>query len=110
MHNLFDGADRDAMLARLAALDRVNPRQWGRMTLPQMLAHCSVAFQFPLGERTRTQSLLGKMVSPFVRRAVLGRAPLKKNGPTGPEFRLRGRAAAGWWRISSGSAPRAVAA
>lgn len=90
MHNLFDGADRDAMLARLAALDSVHPRQWGRMTLPQMLAHCSVAFQFPLGERTRTQSFLGKVVSPFVRRSVLGRAPLKKNGPTGPDFIITG--------------------
>lgn len=86
MHNLFDGTDRDAIIARLTGLEPANARQWGKMTLPQMLAHCAVAFRFPLGEITRKQSLLGKVLTPFIRGQVLGRAPLKKNGPTGPDF------------------------
>jgi len=86
MENLFNAADRDAMLTRLAALQPGSPRQWGKMTLSQMLAHCARAFEYPLGEKTAKPPLMGRLVAPFIKGQFLGRKPLRRNGPTGPDL------------------------
>ena len=86
MENLFSVTDRDAVLARVAALHPGAVRQWGKMSAPQMLAHCTVGFQFPLGEKTGRQVMLGKLLAPFIKRKALGRYPLQKNSPTCPDF------------------------
>ena len=86
MQNLFDASDRDAILKRLSSLQPATPRQWGKMTAPQMLAHCAIAFEMPLGERSKKQALLGKIVTPFIRSSILGDKPFGKNSPTDPDF------------------------
>ncbi len=86
MENLFDGGDRDGLLARLVALDPSSARRWGRMTPAQMLAHCASAFDYPLGQKSRPQPLLGRIVTPFLKARVLGPAPFGRNGPTAPDL------------------------
>jgi len=82
MQNMFNSTDRTAIEERLAALQPGAPRQWGKMSAAQMLAHCAVALETPLGERRETQSLLGRLLTPFVRSSVFGDAPLRRNTPT----------------------------
>lgn len=89
MENLFNVTDRDALLARIVALNPGAGRQWGKMTAPQMLAHCTVGFQFPLGEKAGPQMFLGRLLARFVKKGALGPKPLPKNGPTGPDFIIR---------------------
>ena len=86
MENLFNGVDRDAILARLAALDPASQRRWGKMTPAQMLAHCSAALQYPLGEKSARQPLLGRLLTPLLKGRILGPAPFGKNGPTAPDL------------------------
>lgn len=88
MQNLFDRADRDSLERRLSALQASNARQWGKMNVGQMLAHCSVALEVPCGDRVKTHSLLGRVISPFVRSAVLGPKPFTRNAPTDPDYRI----------------------
>jgi Protein of unknown function (DUF1569) len=86
MENLFDAATRAAIAARLQALQPGHVRQWGKMSAPQMLAHCSVGLEFACGERSGKQAFIGKLVAPFVKGRFLGEKPFGKNAPTGPEF------------------------
>jgi len=89
MENLFTAADREAMLVRLAALQPESPRKWGTMTLPQMLAHCSVGFQYPLGEKTVVRPLIFTLLAPLAKHRALGPKALGRNGPTGRDFVIR---------------------
>jgi len=86
MENLFNTTDRDAMLTRLDALAPGSTRRWGTMALPQMLAHCTVGFQYPLGEKTARPSVVGRLLGPVIKGRLLGKKPLGRNGPTGPDF------------------------
>ncbi|MDE3196338.1 MAG: DUF1569 domain-containing protein, partial [Acidobacteriota bacterium] len=59
-------------------------RHWGRMTPPQMLAHCSLSMQWALGDAVPEKGplpvrLIGRLVKPMVFR---NEDPLRKNSPT----------------------------
>src|SRR5437899_2664955 len=86
MHSLFDSADRQSILGRLAQLQPGAERQWGKMTAAQMMAHCSVALEVATGDRPRKQKLIGKIFGPFVRSSLLGEKPFGRNSPTDPAF------------------------
>ena len=82
MKSLFDPSDRETIRARLAALQPDSARQWGKMNVSQMLAHCATALEIGTGERPTKQKLIGKLLAPLVRKSVLGETPFGKNGPT----------------------------
>lgn len=84
MKNLFDITVTNQVKTRLEKLQPQNERRWGKMTAPQMLAHCSVSMQWALGEVTPEKlplpvRLMGRLVKPMVFR---NEDPLKKNSPT----------------------------
>jgi hypothetical protein len=86
MQTLFDSSDRQSILARVGALEPSLPRQWGKMNVPQMLAHCSAALETGTGDRPMKQALIGKILAPFITKTVLGEKPMRKNSPTDPTF------------------------
>jgi hypothetical protein len=59
-------------------------RLWGKMTAPQMLAHCSVSMQWAVGEVVPEKAalpirLIGRVVKPM---ALRNEDPLRRNSPT----------------------------
>ena len=50
MKNLFDATVVNEVKTRLGQLGPQSERQWGKMTLPQMLAHCSASMQWAVGD------------------------------------------------------------
>jgi hypothetical protein len=88
MQNLFDRGDRDVLVDRLRRLQPASPRQWGKMNVAQMLAHCVVSLEVPCGDRVKKQGLLGRVVAPFVRSTVLGPKPFTHGAPTDPDYRI----------------------
>ena len=86
MNSLFNPVDREALSHRLAALGPGAQRQWGKMDPAQMLRHCALSLGEPLGERSVKQVFLGKLVTPFIRRAVFGDKPFRRNSPTDPAY------------------------
>ena len=86
MQNLFDSPARQEILERLGALSPGASRQWGKMDAGQMLAHCSVALEAGTGDKPRKQQLIGRLLSPFVRKGLLGEKPFSRNSPTDPTF------------------------
>ncbi len=82
MQSMFNDEDQAALESRFKVLRPDSPRQWGKMSPAQMLAHCATALEAPLGERHEAQALLGRLIAPFVRSSVFGAAPLRHNTPT----------------------------
>jgi len=86
MQNLFDPADRAALVYRLGRLQETSARQWGTLAPAQALAHCAVALEVPCGDRRKRQMLLGRLLAPFVRSSVLGEKPFSHGAPTDRDF------------------------
>lgn len=84
MKNLFEETAVSEMKTRLGRLGPQSERRWGKMTVAQMLAHCSVSMQWAVGEIVPEKGalsarLLGRLVKPMVFR---NESPLRKNSPT----------------------------
>ena len=92
MKNLFDTAVVKQIKTRLGNLGPQSERRWGKMTAPQMLAHCSISMQWAVGEVVPEKGplpvrLLGRLVKPFVFR---NEDPLRKNSPTAKSLVVSG--------------------
>src|ERR1700756_2938140 len=84
MKNLFDATVANQVKTRLERLGPHSERHWGKMTVAQMLAHCSVSMQWAVGEVVPDKGalparLMGRLVKPMVFR---NEDPLRKNSPT----------------------------
>jgi hypothetical protein len=88
MKTLFDAQARDEIVQRLARLEPSSRRQWGKMDVAQMAAHCAAAMEIACGDRTKRQALIGRVLAPFVKSTALGEKPFGRNAPTDPEFRI----------------------
>ncbi|HNF03355.1 MAG TPA: DUF1569 domain-containing protein, partial [Ferruginibacter sp.] len=88
MKSLFDKENFDEINRRLNTLTPSSPRQWGKMDVAQMLAHCKVAFRVPLSEQPMKRSMLGLLVGWMIKQKLYNDDPWKKNLPTAPEFRI----------------------
>jgi hypothetical protein len=84
LKNLFDATVANEVKTRLEKVGLQSERQWGKMTPPQMLAHCAVGLQWAVGEVVPEKAplpmrLIGRLVKPMVFRNA---DPLRKNSPT----------------------------
>ena len=86
--SLYDREARAVMVRRIQALNEHSPRQWGKMTPAQMLAHCRVGLEVALGDRRLKRVLLGLLLGRLAKRTALGDRPMPHNLPTGAEFRI----------------------
>ena len=89
MKTVFNPLDRAALIYRIGLLNERSSAHWGKMTLGQMLRHCSLFDEMTLGDKTYKQSLIGKLVGKSVLKGTLKNdAPLKKNLPTVKGFKI----------------------
>lgn len=84
METLFDDAARERILRRIESLRPDSPRGWGKMEVAQMLTHCALALEAATGDRPAKRSLIGRILGPFFRSALVGPKPFSKNAPTDP--------------------------
>ncbi|MEP7380852.1 MAG: DUF1569 domain-containing protein [Gemmatimonadota bacterium] len=87
MKNLHDPVRVTEIEARLLSLPSDAPRQWGKMTLPQAMAHMSIGFESALGDVLIKRVFIGRLIGGFVKRMVFADdAPMRRDSPTAPEF------------------------
>ncbi len=82
MNNLYNTSDTSAIIARIENVSPSSQRQWGKMNVAQMLAHCNVAMETARGIVIYKQIFMGKLLSRFIKKAVLSEKPFSKNSPT----------------------------
>jgi len=86
--NLFDPVVKQEIMDRINKLNPQTQRQWGRMDVAQMLAHC----QMPLGVATGKHKLKGgfflKLVGSFFKKKLFDDNPFKQSLPTDTSFKM----------------------
>jgi len=83
MKNLFEAVTAKEVKERIAKLGLKSDRQWGKMTAPQAMAHCSAAMEWAVGDRVEPRMFLGRMLGPLVKSQVLkDEKPMGRNAPT----------------------------
>ena len=60
MKNLFEHETVDEVIERIDGLEPEAQRQWGRMDVAQMLAHCAAALDMASGKINPPRMLIGK--------------------------------------------------
>lgn len=89
MKNLFDKDCYEEITQRMNALTPSSERQWGKMDVAQMLAHCKAAFSVPLSEKKMPRSFLGLLIGWMIKNKLHNDEPWKKSLPTAPQFIIK---------------------
>ncbi|MGR3809345.1 DUF1569 domain-containing protein [Jiulongibacter sp. NS-SX5] len=83
----FDKEYADQVIARINSLKPNSQPIWGKMTVSQMLAHLSVAYEMTYEDKhPAPKGLMKLMLKMFVKNMVVGSKPYKKNTRTAPAF------------------------
>lgn len=86
MNNLFDQSDVSEILKRVDKLTANSQRQWGKMNVAQMLAHCNVSVETAMGRNFINRLFIGRIIGSFLKPKVLGEKPFGKNSPTDKSY------------------------
>jgi Protein of unknown function (DUF1569) len=89
MKSLFDTETYEEISTRMQKLGPATQRQWGKMDVAQMLAHCKAAFSVPLSEKKMPRNILGLLVGWAVKKKLYNEDPWKRNLPTAPNFIIK---------------------
>lgn len=86
--NIFTKDVSDEIIGRINKLTPESQRQWGKMDVAKMLAHCCVTYELVYEpEKHKAPNPFMKLILKLlVKRVVVGEKMFKKNSPTGPMF------------------------
>jgi hypothetical protein len=83
MKNLFEPGSVNEITNRMGRLRPDSERQWGKMNVAQMLAHCSAAIGMAEGKVTPQRILLGRLLGPLAKKSLIGKGePMRRNAMT----------------------------
>lgn len=82
MKNLFEADTVDEVIRRIELLQPAAQRQWGKMDVSQMLAHCSAAMDMAAGKINPPRMLIGRIIGGFVKPIYINEKPFSPNSPT----------------------------
>jgi len=87
MKDVFQKATIDEFIARINKLQPHSERKWGKMSVGQMIAHCSEATKVALGEKELKRRFIGRLFGKMIIKKITKDAkPFRHNGPTDPDF------------------------
>ena len=89
MKSLFDKTTYDEIIGRINNLSGASQRQWGKMEVSQMLAHCKEAFKVPLSDEKMPRLFMGRMLAWMMKSKMYNDAAWGKNLPTAPSFLIK---------------------
>jgi len=81
--NLFESAAVNEITDRMEHLRPDSERQWGKMNVAQMLAHCSAAIGMAEGKVSPPRILLGRLLGPLAKKSlIVNGEPMRRNAMT----------------------------
>ena len=87
MKNIFKAEVTQEVIDRVNNLTPESQPIWGKMTVSQMLAHCSVTYEMVYdGTHEKPKGMMKLILKLFVKGMVTGEKPYKKNLRTAPQF------------------------
>lgn len=88
MRNLFEPEAVEELMTRIEQLKPTSQRQWRKMDVAQMMAHCSATLEMASGKFVAKRTLLGRIVGPRVRHVLSDDRPFLRNRPTAKELKV----------------------
>jgi hypothetical protein len=83
MKDLFAAATLEDAKRRIALLRPESERLWGKMSVAQMLAHCSATMEMAVGLTFPPRRFVGRLVGPIAKKAILTQGkPFRRNSPS----------------------------
>jgi len=90
MKNIFSPEVTQEVIARIGHLTPQSERKWGKMTVAQMLAHCSVTYEMIYDDiHPKPKGIKKFLLRTFVKNLVVSEKPYKANNPTAPAFLIK---------------------
>lgn len=86
MKSIQDPIVYQEIVQRINKLQLTNTRQWGKMDVAQMMAHCAHALEVSLGDRVSKQGLMGKLFGKLAKKSLAGDKPFRQGLPTAPDY------------------------
>ena len=86
MKNLFEREAVDEVMSRIDRLQPAVQRQWGKMDVAQMMAHCSAALDMASGKLKLPRIFIGRLIGPLVKPIYTNQKPFSRNNPTDPKL------------------------
>lgn len=92
MRNLYETGAADAVKERMARLQPGSARQWGTMSVGQMIAHCCGGLETAVGDRVPPRgTFMGRMMGKVIKPMALGNdRPMRRNSPTTKDLLVEG--------------------
>ncbi len=90
MKNLFEKEAVDEVCARIDKLEPASARQWGKMDVAQMLAHCSATMDMASGRLNLPRAFIGRLIGRIFKPIYTNEKPFSRNSPTADELRIVG--------------------
>lgn len=82
MKNLYEPDTEKEVISRIDNLQPSSQRQWGKMDVAQMMAHCSAALDMAAGRINPPRMFLGRMIGPIFKPIYTNEKPFSRNNPT----------------------------
>lgn len=90
MKTVFDKTTREELINRINTLNENSTPQWGRMSVYQMLKHCTLWEEMISGKKKYKQAFIGRLFGKLILKNVLkDEKPMRRNTPTIPELRIK---------------------
>ena len=90
MKTIFDKSTNDQLIARISLIDENSTAKWGKMTVYQMLKHCTLWEEMLRGDKVITRMFLGRLIGRIALKGVLkDEKPMSRNAPTVPGFEIK---------------------
>ena len=89
MKSLYNTRDNSEIIDRINKLSPDSGRQWGTMTVSQMLAHCNEPFKQVFGRVKLKRTFAGVLFGGFAKKMVTNEKPFKPGLPTDKNFIIK---------------------
>jgi hypothetical protein len=85
--SIYIDSTTQSLHARIDQLTENSKGLWGKMTVGQMLSHCTVPYEQILGQNTDQPPLFMRIIlTLFLKKSMVNEVPYKQNLPTAPSF------------------------
>ena len=88
MRHLFDPVDADEMKTRILQISPGAVKQWGKMEVAQMLAHCGNGLEMAIGIIKPKRIFIGRLIGGLLKSKYTDEKPFDKGSPTSVELRI----------------------
>lgn len=85
MNSIYDKDSNETIISRINKLTPNTKAEWGKMTVDQMLKHCTAAIEIAYGEKEIKVNLMMKILGLLVKNKIFN-SDFQHNSPTAQEF------------------------